>query len=83
MRGPGIPEGETRYDPLMSIDFAPTIAELTGAEPTIPVDGRSVLGLARNGDQGWERGVLTETGPRNVVRDTDESGAAARRGGPR
>ncbi len=74
MRGPSIPEGETRYDPLMSIDFAPTIAEVTGAEPTIPVDGRSVLDVVRNGDEGWERAVLTETGPRSVVRNTDESG---------
>ena len=74
MRGPGIPAGEIRYDPLMSIDFAPTIAEAAGAEPSIPVDGTSVLGLARNGDRGWERGVLTETGPRAVIRNTDESG---------
>lgn len=76
MRGPGIPAGEVRYDPFMSIDFAPTIADLAGAEPGVPIDGVSMLDVARHGDTGWKRAVLTETGPRNVVRDTDESGQA-------
>jgi N-acetylglucosamine-6-sulfatase len=74
MRGPGIPAGELRHDPFMSIDFAPTIAELAGATPGIPVDGASMLEVARQGDQGWSRAVLTETGKKRVVRDTDEAG---------
>jgi len=75
MRGPGIPAGQVRYDPFLSIDFAPTIAGFTGVTPGLVEDGQSMLEVARNGDAGWTRPVLTETGPRNVVRDTDESGA--------
>lgn len=74
MRGAGLPAGEVRYDPFMSIDFAPTIAAVAGANMGVPVDGRSMLGVARRGDLGWRRAVLTETGSRNVVRNTDESG---------
>jgi len=74
MRGPGIPAGEIRYDPFLSIDFAPTIARLAGVEPKLPVDGVSMLSVARNGDEGWTRAVLTETGQRNIVRATDEAG---------
>jgi arylsulfatase A-like enzyme len=74
MRGPGIPAGETRYDPFLSIDFAPTIAELARVQPEHPVDGVSMLSVARHGDRGWTRAVLTETGKRNIVRATDEAG---------
>ena len=74
MRGPGIPSGERRTDPFLQIDFAPTIAELDGASLDLPVDGSSMLDVARNGDVGWSRPVLTETGPKGVIRDTDEAG---------
>jgi arylsulfatase A-like enzyme len=74
MRGPGIPAGEVRYDPFLSIDFAPTIAQLAGVRPPTQVDGLSMLSVARKGDQGWTRAVLTETGQRSTVRETDESG---------
>jgi arylsulfatase A-like enzyme len=75
MRGPGIPPGEVRYDPFLSIDFAPTITELTGVRAGVPMDGTSMLGVARYGDRGWSRAVLTETGRRGIVRNTDEAGA--------
>jgi len=74
MRGPGIPAGQTRYDPFLSIDFAPTLADFADVEPALPVDGVSMLSVARYGDQGWSRAVLTETGPRGTVRNTDEAG---------
>ena len=74
MRGPGIPAGEVRYDPFMTIDLAPTIASLAEVEPDIPIDGISMLDVARTGDLGWTRPVLTTTGPKGVVRDTDEAG---------
>jgi len=74
MRGPGIPAGEVRYDPFLSIDFAPTITRLTGVRAGLPMDGTSMLGVARYGDRGWSRSVLTETGRRGIVRDTDEGG---------
>ncbi|MDP3968791.1 MAG: sulfatase [Nocardioides sp.] len=75
MRGPGIPQGQVRHDPVLSTDLAPTFAEIAGVSPTSPVDGISVLDLARTGDRGWTRPVLVVTGPRSTVRDTDEAGA--------
>jgi N-acetylglucosamine-6-sulfatase len=63
MRGPGIPAGEVRYDPYMSMDFAPTVADLAGVRPGSAVDGMSMLGVARDGDRGWRRAVFTQTGP--------------------
>jgi len=75
MRGPGIPAGGTRHDPFMSIDFAPTLAAAAGIAPPAPVDGASMWSVARNGDKGWDRPVLTETGSMfNQVRDTDLAG---------
>jgi len=76
IRGPGVPAGQVRRDPFTSIDFAPTIAAMAGVVPRVPVDGVSMLRVARRGDQGWSRAVLTETGPvsKRVTRDTDEAG---------
>lgn len=62
MRGPGIPAGSVRYDPYLSMDFAPTVADLAGVRPATPVDGMSMLDVARRGDRGWKRAVLTQTG---------------------
>jgi N-acetylglucosamine-6-sulfatase len=66
MRGPGIPAGEIRTDPFSMIDFAPTILELAEAKATLPTDGVSMLSVAREGDRGWRRPILTETGPRDA-----------------
>jgi arylsulfatase A-like enzyme len=62
MRGPGIPAGAVRHDPYLSMDFAPTVADLAGVRPATPVDGMSMLDVARHGDRGWKRAVLTQTG---------------------
>ena len=74
VRGPGIPAGQRRLDPFLLIDVAPTLARFAGVQPTTTVDGLSMLKVARQGDRGWTRAVLTETGPRAVIRDSDESG---------
>jgi len=74
VRGPGIPAGEVRHDPFTSIDFAPTVLGAAGAEVDWPFNGEDLLGVARDGDRGWRRAVLTETGPRGTVADLDESG---------
>ena len=67
MAGPGIPKDEVRTDPFLSIDYAPTFADLGDVEPTSSVDGRSLLDVARLGDESagssWSRVVLTETNP--------------------
>lgn len=75
MRGPGIPAGQVRHDPVTSMDLAPTLAAAAGVRPGSQVDGQSMLRVARTGDQGWRRGILTESKPEEGgVRDTDEAG---------
>lgn len=74
VRGPGIPAGEVRTEPVLSIDFAPTFLELAGAQPDATIDGMSFLDANAAGDPtrdptsdsdtGWSRAILTETGPR-------------------
>jgi arylsulfatase A-like enzyme len=86
VRGPGVPKGERRTDPFLSIDFAPTLAELGDAKHGV-VDGTSLLDVARLGDASptamWSRTVLTETPPLPTVRDaldrSDPVGAHTRR----
>jgi arylsulfatase A-like enzyme len=73
IRGPGIPAGQVRTDPFTMIDFAPTVLDAAGVRPPGTVDGVSLLGVAKHGDRGWDRGILTETGPRAVGSDTEES----------
>jgi arylsulfatase A-like enzyme len=56
--GPGVPHGR-RYDPVTTVDLAPTLAAYAGA--TMPgTDGRSLLPLVADGDRGWDRAVVTE-----------------------
>lgn len=64
MRGPGIPAGERRHDPFTSVDFAATIADAAGVTPPRPTDGVSMWDVARTGDTGWRRAVLTRRAPR-------------------
>lgn len=55
--GPGVPRGR-RYDPVTTVDLAPTIASYAGT--TMPgADGASILPTIRR-DQGWRRPVVTE-----------------------
>ena len=56
--GPGVPHGR-RYDPVTTIDLAPTIAAYAGTTMA-GADGTSVLPLIRHGDRGWRRPVVTE-----------------------
>ena len=73
MRGPGIPAGQVRTDPFLMPDFAPTFLDAAGAAPRPGLDGQSMLPIARYGDRGWTRGILTETGPRVIGEDVKES----------
>ncbi len=68
VRGPGIPAGQSRQDPFLSIDFTPTILQMAGmsTDRTPQIDGRSMLQAAQDGDEGWSRPILTETGPSTV-----------------
>jgi len=68
MRGPGIPAGQTRSDPVLTIDMAPTFNAIAGAETrSRTVDGQSILQVARQGDEGWTRPVVSETGPLSTL----------------
>ena len=63
MRGPGIPAAVVREDPYLSIDHAATVAAAAGVSPPYVTDGQSMLRVARRGDAGWRRPVLTESAP--------------------
>jgi len=47
--------------------------DAAGASGQDSIDGVSMLDVARDGDRGWDRGILTETGPRQVSNDIEES----------
>lgn len=62
VRGPGIPEGVVRDQPVTTVDLAPTIAAAAGAEPTRRVDGRDVRRFARDGRARGADTVLVHAG---------------------
>jgi N-acetylglucosamine-6-sulfatase len=60
LRGPGLPEGVTRHQPVANIDLAPTILDLAGIRPPHKLDGMSLLPIARNPQAEAERAILVE-----------------------
>jgi N-acetylglucosamine-6-sulfatase len=60
LRGPGIPAGGTSDAMVANIDLAPTILQATGANATKPVDGESLLPLARHPARRSNRPILLE-----------------------
>jgi len=60
--GPGLAQGKTRSAVVANIDLAPTILDLAGVEPLRPVDGRSLVPLARGTGTYGDRAVLLEMG---------------------
>jgi len=60
IRGPGIPAGATSSELSANVDYAPTVAAITGATPTIPEDGRSLLPFAGDPTARTGRPVLLE-----------------------
>jgi N-acetylglucosamine-6-sulfatase len=61
MRGPGIPQGETRDALVNNLDVVATIAELAGATPGYPLDGRSLTPLFADADAPWRSAILIES----------------------
>ena len=45
IRGPGVPAGVTQDGLVSNVDLAATLADLAGAEPADPIDGRSMRAL--------------------------------------
>ncbi len=63
MRGPGIAVGETRQQMVLNVDLPSTIPELAGVQAPGFVDGRSLVGLLRDGSiapEAWREAVLLE-----------------------
>ncbi|MGH2785438.1 MAG: sulfatase family protein [Actinomycetota bacterium] len=61
IRGPGIAPGTVVDELSANIDLAPTIAELTGAIPSKPMDGRSLLPFIADPSLHTRRPVLLES----------------------
>lgn len=57
--GPGIRHGR-RYDPVTTVDMAPTFAAYAGLKGMPGADGRSMLPIIYGSDRGWEAPVVTE-----------------------
>jgi N-acetylglucosamine-6-sulfatase len=80
VRGPGVPAGKVMAQPVLSLDLAPTFAELAGLTPPAGrFDGRSLVPLwsSRPGAAaGWRNLVLVEQRPFTP----DEAAATAREG---
>ncbi len=68
--GPGIPRGETRVDPVTTVDITATLADYAGASDAFayPVDGTSLRGTIEDGDRGWDELVLYSGFVREVGR---------------
>lgn len=61
VRGPGVPRGLTVEALTLSVDFAPTFAELAGATLPAEPDGRSLVPfLQGNPPVSWRQAVLLE-----------------------
>lgn len=61
IRGPGVPRGTTSGELAANIDLAPTITELARAQPTMPMDGRSLEPFLRDPDLRTRRPILLES----------------------
>jgi arylsulfatase A-like enzyme len=57
--GPDISQGR-RYDPITTVDLAPTFAALAGIAPVPGADGVDMTPVIAGGDRGWNRPVVTE-----------------------
>ena len=61
MRGPGIPEDQTRDQLVSNLDVTATIVDLAGAKPGVPLDGKSLVPLSANAEAPWRSALLIES----------------------
>jgi N-acetylglucosamine-6-sulfatase len=71
IRGPGLPEGAVRSQPVANVDLAATILEYAGLRSPVPPDGRSLRRLANDPRLEPGRAILIENwcGPREPCFD--------------
>ncbi|MBV9991174.1 MAG: sulfatase [Alphaproteobacteria bacterium] len=60
IRGPAVPEAETRPQMVSNLDLSATIVELAGAAPGRTLDGRSLVPLLSSADVPWRTAMLLE-----------------------
>jgi N-acetylglucosamine-6-sulfatase len=61
MRGPGIPENETRSQLVNNLDVVATIEQFAELTPGIAPDGRSLAPLFKNSAAPWRSEILVES----------------------
>jgi N-acetylglucosamine-6-sulfatase len=61
IRGPGIAPGRVVDELVANVDLAPTIVALTGAKPSRPMDGRSLLPFIADPSLHTRRPILLES----------------------
>jgi arylsulfatase A-like enzyme len=61
MRGPGLPEDQTRDQLVSNLDVTATIVDLAGAKPGVPLDGKSLVPLFAGADVPWRSALLIES----------------------
>lgn len=67
IRGPGIPGGVERDQAVTTVDLAATFLDVANGVAGVPLDGRSLLPLARSSDAPGYDTVLIQAGPRNRI----------------
>lgn len=80
VRGPGVAEDVKRDELVLNTDFAPTMADLAGAQTPGFVDGRSFAPLLETGDVPWRDAALMEGFPLNKVGRPSYDGVWTREG---
>jgi arylsulfatase A-like enzyme len=61
MRGPGIPENQTRDQLVSNLDVTATIVDLAGAKPGVPLDGKSLVPVFAGDAVPWRSALLIES----------------------
>ena len=62
IRGPGVPEDQTRSQLVNNLDVVATIEQLAGVTPGLVPDGRSLVPLFTDANAPWRSAILVEGG---------------------
>jgi N-acetylglucosamine-6-sulfatase len=77
IRGPGIPAGGISDELVSNVDLASTIAQIAGATPMVPQDGRSLLPYAERPSTRTTRPILLEGDTGSSIDDEGGEGPTA------